>query len=252
MPSLCSSLLAALTAILVISAAAQSPSPRPKPYAAVAIVRPAIPVDASLTAFRATLAAAASTRIYAELAPLVLTQGFFWDRDFGQAFDPRKPGVDNLALAVELEHGGGSGWEALADFAAEASAEPLESRPGVVCTPARPTYDSVAFAKLLDLTYTGLLDWAYPRADETTVRAAPRPDAATVGMLGPHFVRLLGFEGADSEPHPGRAHWARIGMPDGATGFVAPGSLRSLTGQRLCYTKGLVGWRIAGYVAGGN
>ncbi len=42
-------------------------------------------------------------------------------------------------------------------------------------------------------------------------------------------------------------------MPDGKPGFVAPGSLMSLTAERLCYIKDLVGgWRIAGYIAGGT
>ena len=71
--------------------------------------------------------------------------------------------------------------------------------------------------------------------------------------LGLHFIRLLGFEGPDNEPAPGRTQWARVAMPDATSGFVAPGSLMSLTGERLCYIKDLVaGWRIAGYIAGGN
>jgi hypothetical protein len=45
----------------------------------------------------------------------------------------------------------------------------------------------------------------------------------------------------------------RIALPDGKQGFVAPRSLMSLTAERLCYIKDLVaGWRIAGYVAGGQ
>ncbi len=120
-------------------------------------------------------------------------------------FDPRKPAVDNLAAAIALEQGNGTGWDTLAAFAAEAAVEPLESRPGVVCAPARPGYDGVAFSRLLDITYTSGIDWAYPRADETPVRAAPRPDAAKAGTLGLHFVRLLGFEGPDSDPAPGRS-----------------------------------------------
>ena len=35
-------------------------------------------------------------------------------------------------------------------FAAEAAVEPLESRPGVICAPARPDYDGIEFSKLLD------------------------------------------------------------------------------------------------------
>lgn len=248
------------TALLVIlaltgsaPAGAQTPSPPLKPYTPVPIARAAALEDASFVAFRAALATAAKNRIYAELAALVLSQSFFWDRDFARRFDARKPAVDNLALAIDLERRDGIGWNALAVFAAEAAAEPLDSRPGVICAPARPSYDGVAFAKLLDASYTGGIDWAYPRADSTPVRAGPQPDAALAGTLGPHFVRLLGFEGADNEPVPGRTQWARIAMPDGKPGFVAPGSLMSLTTERLCYIKDLVaGWRIAGYIAGGN
>src|SRR5215203_3550311 len=98
-----------LVALLVaMPAAAQAPPRAPKPYAPVAITRPAASDDASFIAFRAALAAKAKARIYAELAPLVLAQGFFWGRDFGKAFDPRKPAVDNLAAAIALEQGNGA------------------------------------------------------------------------------------------------------------------------------------------------
>ncbi len=150
--------------LTAIPAEAQTPPRPPKPYAPVAITRPAVSDDASFVAFRAGLAAKAKARIYAELAPLVLAQGFFWGRDFGHAFDPRKPAVDNLAAAIALEQGNGAGWDTLAAFAAEATVEPLDSRPGIVCAPARPGYDGVAFSRLLDTTYTTGIDWAYPRA----------------------------------------------------------------------------------------
>jgi hypothetical protein len=250
----CSFLLAVSAASCAALAAVAQPSSRPpRPYQPVTITRPAALDDVTFALFRAALAMAVRSRRYAELAPLVLERGFFWGRDFGQRFDPRKPSVDNLATAIALERGNGTGWQALAEFAAEAAVEPLDSRPGVICAPARPNYDGVAFAKLLDNSVTSDIDWAYPRADETTVRAAPQPGAAEVGTLGLHFVRLLGFEGADSEVSPGRTQWARVALPDGKQGFVAPGSLMSLTAERLCYIKDLVaGWRIAGYVAGGN
>ena len=117
----------------------------------------------------------------------MLTQGFFWDRDFGRRFDPRKPAVDNLAAAIALEQGDGVGWDALAKFAAEAAVEPLDSRPGVICAPAAPAYDGVAFAKLLDNTYTSGIDWAYPRADEHAGsrrrRGRARPSSACSGRI---------------------------------------------------------------------
>jgi hypothetical protein len=249
----CSLLLAVIAApCAALAAMAQSSARPPKPYEPVAITRPAASDDESFAAFRTVLAAAAKSRLYAELAPLVVERGFFWGRDFGRHFDSRKPSVDNLAAAIALERDNGSGWQALAVFAAEAAVEPLDSRPGVVCAPAQPGYDVVAFAKLIDVSVTSDIDWAYPRADETPVRAAAAPDAAKVGTLGLHFVRLMGFEGADSEPAPGRSQWARVALPDGKQGFVAPGSLMSLTAERLCYIKDLVGWRIAGYIAGGQ
>ncbi|MFN3566541.1 MAG: hypothetical protein ACK4V1_11235, partial [Burkholderiaceae bacterium] len=44
--------------------------------------------------------AAARRRVYADLARLVVPQGFFWERDFARRNDGRRPGVDNLAAAV--------------------------------------------------------------------------------------------------------------------------------------------------------
>ena len=183
----------------------------------------------------------------------MLTQGFFWDRDFGRGFDPRKPAVDNLAAAISLEGGNGAGWETLASFAAEDTAEPLPSRPGVICAPARPDYDSVAFSKLLEATYTAGIDWAYPRPTPRRCARRPSPTQPKPARSDAHFVRLLGFSGADSEADPGRNLWAHIALPDGTPGFVPPGSLMSLTAERLCYIKDLVGaWQIAGYIAGGS
>jgi hypothetical protein len=249
------SLLIAFTACTTaLAAVAASPEQRPlRPYPPVAVVLPMGSTDDSFNAFRAELSAAANIRVYSRLARLVRVDDFFWDRDFGRGFDPRKPAVDNLAAALALESDNGSGWALLAELAAEAAVEPLASRPGVVCAPAHPSYDSVAVARLLDTTFTSGSDWAYPRAAETPMRAAPRADATATGSLGPHFVQLLGFEGSDREPSPARTQWARVATPDGQKGFVAPGSLMSLAAAQLCYMKDpIVGWRIAGYIAGGH
>jgi hypothetical protein len=241
--------LATAFALLATVAVAQIAPRAPKPYAPVAITQPAPSADPGLVAFRATVIAATKSRVYAELEALVQAQGFFWDRDFDRGHDPRRPSADNLAAAISLERRDGAGWNTLAKLAAESAVEPLESRPGVVCAPARPAYDSVEFSKLLEKSYTGHADWAYPRAGETLVRIAPEAGAPAVGKLGLQFVRLLGFEGANDEPN----RWARVALADGRTGFTAPGSLMSLTGERLCYIKDLVlGWRIAGYIAAGH
>ncbi len=247
--------LAALTAAALALPCAADPAARPpKPYKPVAIARPAALDDASFTAFRRALSAVAKGRVYVELARLVEPQGFFWERDFGNHFDARKPAVDNLAAAIRLEQSGGIGWDSLLIVAGEAAVEPLESRTGVVCAPARPRYDSIAFARLLDETNSGDEQWRYPRADETPVRGAPQADAAAIGRLATHFVRLAGFEraGAD-EALPERNFWARIVTPAGRLGYVAPNSLVSLGAARLCYGKDIVGrWHIAGFIAGVN
>src|SRR6185437_5089079 len=133
-----------------------------------------------------------------------------WDRDFAHAFDARKAPVDNLAAALRLEHRGGSGWLALAAFATETSAEPMPARPGVVCAPALPTFDEVAFDRLFDAAAISARDWLTPRADRIVVRAASQPGAAAIGTLGLHFVRVVAFEGAADDPAPARNLWAKV------------------------------------------
>jgi hypothetical protein len=245
-------LLLLIVAALSCAARAVSSEPRPpKPYQPVTITRATAVDDPTFAAFRSALAAAAKSRVYAELATLVNPQGFFWERDFERRFDPRKPAVDNLAAAVALERNGGAGWETLAAFAADATAEPLTSRPGVICSPARPGYDALALSRMLDATYTTDADWAYPLLDRTPVRAAPSADAPQLGDIGKHFVRLIGFESPESKQAV--KSWPRIALPDGRLGFVPPGSLAALTSERLCYVKDTLGaWRIAGYVAARN
>jgi hypothetical protein len=233
-----------------LCALAQTPPRPPTPYTPIAIARPPPLEDVSLATFRAMLALVARSRVYAELAPIVISQGFFWDRDFEQRYDPRRPAVDNLAAAISLESGNGDGWNALATFAGDTSAEPLESRPGVICAPAAPGYDSLAFSRLLDVTDTNGPDWAYPRQDETTVRSAPQQDAAEIGMLGAQLVRVLGFDGPNGSTAMSHKPWTRVTLPDGKIGYVAPGRLISLAAARLCYVKDLAGrWRIAGVIS---
>ena len=244
-------LLVVAVSWMPVWAMAETP-PRPaKPYAPVTITRPPPFEDTGLATFRAMLALVAKSRVYAELAPIVVSQGFFWGRDFGQHYDPRRPAVDNLAAAISLESGNGAGWNVLATFAADASAEPLESRPGVLCAPAPPAYDSIEFSKLLDFTDTNAADWAYQRDDATPVRAAPQQDAAEIGTLGAHLVRVLAFDSSNGDAAVSHKPWTRVVLPDGKIGYVAPGRLISLAAARLCYVKDLAGrWRIAGVISG--
>jgi hypothetical protein len=226
-------------------------SDRPaKPYPTVVLALPDALPDASFRVFRERLAAVANRRSFAELEPLVARE-FFWERDFARGFDPGRPAVDNLAAAIRLEHADGSGWQALAALAAEATAEALPARPGIVCAPAPPIYDALAFARMLYEAHGAEFDWTYPRADRTPVRASAEAGAPVIDTIGLHFVRRLGY--GPSAKGTTRRSWSRIVTPSGLVGFVAPRDLLSLVSERLCYGQDVVGrWNIAGFIAGAN
>jgi hypothetical protein len=242
--------------LAALAAAAQTPAPaappakaKPAPYKPVAIKLPADSKDAGFIAFRHELAKVAKARVYSDLARLVVRRRFFWDRDFGGAFDPTKSGVENLAVAVRLEARNGAGWGTLVVFAAEATTKHEPSRPGVVCSPGQPSFSEPDFDHLLDLTKTSSSDWLYPRADAITVYAAPRVDSAVIETLGLNFVRVL-REGTGAVADNGAA-WLRVLTPTGRIGFVDRTVLLGLEPRRLCYRKDVTGrWQIAGYIGG--
>jgi hypothetical protein len=228
---------------------AQTPADAPAPYPAVALKLPEEHADGSFAAFRKELADVARTRIFAELARIVVTPGFFWERDFEGAFDPKRSAAENFAAAIGLERNNGAGWRSLAHYAAEAGADRMPSRPGVICAPPQPIFDAYDFSRLLESTQTARADWGYARAGSAEVRAAARERSAVVAKIGLHFVRILAVESKDGGPEAARTAWARVATPAGKTGFVAPGTLAPAYPPRLCYAKDAVGrWRIAGFI----
>jgi hypothetical protein len=227
--------------------------PAQKPYKAVAVTITTVPRDPAFEGLRKELADIAKRKDRAALAQRVVAREFFWERDFSGSFDAKRPSIDNLAAALTLEADDGSGWDALAAFAAETSVGPLPGRPSIICAPAIPQFDEEARDKLVDSTQSDGLEWNYPRAAGLQVRAAPQANAALVETLGLHFVRVLGFEDKDGDTDPVRTAWARVATPSGKTGFAAPNSLVSPYADRLCYAKeGTSPWRIVGYVGGGD
>lgn len=238
-------------ALWPMPAAAQTPAP-PKPYKPVLITIANAPHDAGLDALRKELTDIAKRKDRAALAGRI-GKDFFWERDFGGNFDAKKPVIDNLTAALGLDADDGSGWEALAVFAAEPSTGPLPGRTNVACAPANPEFDEAARDKLFEETQTDGIEWAYPRAAGLQVRAAPQAGAAVIDTLGLQFIHVLGFEGKQSDADPIRVSWARVATPAGKAGFVAPNSLVSPYTDRLCFAKDASGaWRIGGYVGGGD
>src|SRR5215216_3532633 len=119
---------------------------------------------AGFEGLRKELADIAKRKDRGALAQRVAAKDFFWERDFSGSFDPRRPSIDNLAAALTLEADDGSGWDALAAFAAETSAGPLPGRPSVICAPAIPQFDQDARGQLVESTQSDGLEWNYPRA----------------------------------------------------------------------------------------
>ncbi len=224
------------------------PPPAPvKPYAQVAVTPPGSFNDPSFAAFRKNLAAIAERKDRAALAKLIVAQGFFWMQDKDLA-DKKKPGIDNLAKAIDLDAKDGSGWDVVASYAAEPTAAELPEHKGIVCAPANPTFDPQAFEALVQQTQTDPSEWGYPTNDGTEVRAAPQPNAAPIDKLGRYFVRVLAD--SPSPDNPGALSFAHVAMPSGKTGFVMAEALAPLGGEQMCYGKDASGWKITGYFGG--
>jgi hypothetical protein len=245
----------ALTAFCAAGPAFARDSARPpaaaSTYQAVAAKVPAAHADPGFASFRSELAAVARSRMFATLARHVVPRGFFWERDFANGFDPKRSGAENLAAAISLEGGSGSGWQTLAAFAADPGATELPASPGVLCAPPQPVFDPEDFDRLTAVTHSKVSEWGYPRAAGVDVRQSPRSEAAVIDTLGAHFVRIVRFESAAANPAVFRAAWALVATPSGKTGFVAPDMLMPLGAPRLCYSKDVTGrWRIVGFIGG--
>ncbi len=223
-----------------------------KPYKPVAVTVPGAVRDAGLDALRKEMGDIAKRKDRAALAGRVARE-FFWERDFGGNFDPKKPAIDNLTAALGLDSDDGGGWESLGGFAVEPSVGPLPGRASAACAPAAPQFDEAARDQLIEESQSDGIEWSYPRTAGLQVRAAPQPNAAVIETLGLNFVHVLGFEGPQTDADPMRISWARIATPTGKTGFIAPNSLVSPYTDRLCFMKDTAGaWRIGGYVGGGD
>jgi hypothetical protein len=227
-------------------ASRQPPPPAPvKPYKPVAVKPPTPLSDPSFEAFRKSLADIAQRKDRPALAKLVVSQGFFWMQDRDRA-DKSRPGIDNLAKAMDLDAKDGSGWDMLAGYASDATAMPLPDRRGVVCAPSDPAFNPSELQAVGRATQTEPADWAYPSRDGIEVRAEARADAPVVEKLGMFFVRVLRNNASPTDA----AQFERIALPSGKTGFVPAETLMPLGGDQICYVKDAAGWKIAGYLGG--
>jgi hypothetical protein len=238
--------VAVLVILLSQAVSAPAQAPAPKPYAVVPVT-PAKPLaDATLDAFRKEVGDIAKRKDRAALGRLIVYRGFFWEGDEKNA-DPRKSGIDNLAAALGLDAKDGSGWDTLAELAAEPSAGPDADRKRVFCAPASPGIDDQAFDDLLDKTQSDASEWGYPASAGTEVREKADSAAPVVETLGLHAVRLL-----EDDAGAANTDWVKVATPSGKVGFAAVKAILSLDVDQICYIKEATGWRIAGIVGGGE
>jgi len=250
-------LKSALAALLIANATSaiaqnpprgQQPPPPAKagPYKVVPVAPPPSVNDPTFEAFRKQMGEAAQRKDRAALAKLVIGQGFFWVRENGDRADKRKSGTDNLAAALGLNNKDGAGWDMLASFADDPTGSPSPDHKGVVCAPADPTFNGKAFNDLMQSTKTDVSEWGYPVAANIDVRATPQASAPVIEKLGLAFVRII------PEGGPNVPTFLRVVTAAGKIGYVSVDSVAPIGNDQICYAKDASGWKIGGYIGGGD
>jgi len=229
------------------AAPAAAAAPTPKAYKPVSVT-PATPAkDASFDAFRKQLADVVKKKDRAALAPLVVSQGFFWEGESGDQADKKKSGVDNLAAAIGLDDKDGFGWGALDAASQDPTLENYEQKKGVMCAPASPQFDEKALDELTKSTQTDFSQWGIPIRVGIEVRSAGQPTASVIDKLGGNLIWVMPEE---TPPGAGAAPPAfmRVVVPSGKVGYVPTDSIAPLASDQICYSKDGSSWKIAGYV----
>lgn len=225
----------------------QAPAP-PKAYKAVP-VKPAQPVsDPTFNTFRQQLAGIAQKKDRAALAPLV-ARNFFWIPEDQDVADKKKSAIENLATAIGLDGRDPAGWEVLAGYAGETTADSINDpqRPGVICGPGGPVIEDAAFDELMTTTQTEPAEWGYPASNGVEVRSGPQQTTPVIEKLGMHLVRAY----PDESPAAAvQADMLRIVTPSGKLGFISVDLLLPLSTDQLCYVKEGAAWKIAGLLGG--
>jgi len=219
-----------------------------KPYLPVTVTLPPLLKDPSFIAFRKTLSDIAQHKDRAALAKLIVGKGFFWLQDEHPLADPNKSGIDNLAEAIDLDAKNGTGWDTLAEVAAEPSAAEAPQRNGIFCAPAVPGFDPQAFAKLLQATGTVVTEWGFPIDIGAEVRATAKPDAQVIEKMSLYLVRVL----AENVLADAIGASLQVVLPTGKTGYVSAAAVVPLATDQICYVKGASDWMITGCVSGGR
>jgi hypothetical protein len=223
------------------------PLPPAKAYKAVPIQLPKPLGDASHEAFRKQLAGVAQKKDRAGLGRLIAANFFWIDEKGVDIADKKKSGVDNLAMALDLNGRDSPGWEILEGVTMDPTAEPYPARRGVVCGPARPTFDAKAIQDVEASTDTNEDDWYYPIHDGVNVRSAMAANSPVSEKLG---LQLVWIYPDDSPAAAADPDTVRIVTPSGKLGFVKAEEIAPVASDQLCYVKEGNAWKIAGLIGG--
>lgn len=236
----------ALAAVLAAASVALAQPAPSRPYKAITVTPPAPVSDPALDVLRKQVGEAAQKKDRAALAPLVVAQGFFWQRDGHDRADKRKTGLDNLTAALSLDIKGGAGWDILYSYTDDPTASSSPVFKGVLCAPGEPSHNAAAFAELLKSTQSDASEWGYTLSPSTEVHDKPQANASIIEKLGPVFVRVA------PDKTPGSAAYQRIITPSGKAGFVTIDAVAPLGSDQLCYIKDAGVWKVGGYIGGGE
>jgi hypothetical protein len=199
--------------------------------------------DASLSAARDELLAIVIRSDRAALNKRV-AKTFFWDRDHGGAFNPKRSAAANLAAATT--------WKSLRSMLSAETATPRRSGSMDYCMPAqmRPQ-DQKNFERVAEQLQTDtFFDWGVITSENQPVRAGRDDAAAEIGVLSREVVRVT--EWAFDAPE-GQQRWVEVITPAGAKGYVDGRRIQTLAPERLCLRKAAGGgWHISGYMGGGD
>ena len=246
MRRLCLASTALLVAVALAPTAPRAQQAAPGPYQAVPVTFAKPLGDPTLEAFRKELTEIAQKKDRAALAGKVVAKGFFWEREDTNVADPKKSGIDNLEAALGLDAKDGSGWELLAIYLADPTAEQVTENKDVVCSPAAPAYSEKDFEQLIQTTNSDPTEWAYPTAAGLEMRAKPDSKSPVVEKLAATLLRMY----PDETQPEAAADWMRLVAPSGKLGYALVSAMMPLVSDQLCYVKEGTGWRIAGYRGG--
>jgi hypothetical protein len=216
-------------------------------YHRVEVKPPPAVADPSFQPFYDHLKALVRERRKKDIEALV-GPGFFWERDLGEDFDRRKGAVANFRSAVLTIWG--DFWKGLDDVTRAPTASQHPERAGVVCSPgelAAPEIDKVNEA-LPALGADTALDVLYAAQAKVPVLTGPNENAAILLTLQNEVVPM---DHAATGRLFKQGYWA-IRLPDGRRGYVRTENMYSLVNACLCFAKTAAGWRIVGFIGGGD